>query len=211
MGIPVYNDANAIERSVDKAMTSFLLHHAGLKTPPTWVLCNRDAALTLVKNELSQGNFIISKPLFGSQGEGIRRIEKMTDLPWLTSSHGVYYLQRFAPSAGEGCSDYRVFVINGKVVATMRRRGKSWLNNVAKGASCERVEPSDEMIALAIQATNLLKMDYAGVDILEDSAGELNVIEINSVPAWKGLESVCDVTIAELLVQDLINRHLKTK
>ena len=93
----------------------------------------------------------------------------------------------------------------------MRRRGKSWLNNVAKGASCERVEPSDEMIALAIQATNLLKMDYAGVDILEDSAGELNVIEINSVPAWKGLESVCDVTIAELLVQDLINRHLKTK
>ena len=211
MGIPVYNDANAIERSVDKAMTSFLLHHAGLKTPPTWVLCNRDAALTLVKNELSQGNFIISKPLFGSQGEGIRRIEKMTDLPWLTSSHGVYYLQRFAPSAGEGCSDYRVFVINGKVVATMRRRGKSWLNNVAKGASCERVEPSDEMIALAIQATNLLKMDYAGVDILEDSAGELNVIEINSVPAWKGLESVCDVTIAELLAQDLINRHLKTK
>jgi RimK family alpha-L-glutamate ligase len=211
MGIPVYNDANAIERSVDKAMTSFLLHHAELKTPPTWVLCNRDAALTLVKNELSQGNFIISKPLFGSQGEGIRRIEKMTDLPWLTSSHGVYYLQRFAPSAGEGCSDYRVFVINSKVVATMRRRGKSWLNNVAKGASCERVEPSDEMITLAIQATNLLKMDYAGVDILEDNAGELNVIEINSVPAWKGLESVCDVTIAELLAQDLINRHLKTK
>ena len=76
MGIPVYNDANAIERSVDKAMTSFLLHHAGLKTPLTWVLRDRDAALAVVKNELSQGHFVISKPLFGSQGEGMRRIEK---------------------------------------------------------------------------------------------------------------------------------------
>lgn len=211
MGIPVYNDANAIERSVDKAMTSFLLQYAALETPPTWVLRDRNAALNLVKNELSQGSFVISKPLFGSQGEGIRRIEKMTDLPWLTSSHGVYYLQRFLPCAGEGFSDYRVFVINGEVVATMRRRGKSWLNNVAKGATCERVEPSSAMLNLAIQATKLLQMDYAGVDILEDDEGKLNVIEINSVPAWKGLESVCDVTIAELLAQDLINRYLKIK
>ncbi|MDD5227600.1 MAG: RimK family alpha-L-glutamate ligase [Methylococcales bacterium] len=208
MGIPVYNNASAIERSVDKAMTSFLLHHAGLETPSTWVLRDRNTALDVVKNELSQGHFVISKPLFGSQGEGIRRIEKMTDLPWLTSSHGVYYLQHFVLCAGEGFSDYRVFVINNKVVATMRRRGKSWLNNVAKGATCERIEPTVEMIALAIQATKLLNMDYAGVDILEDSTGKLNVIEINSVPAWKGLESVCDITIAELLAQDLVNRYL---
>jgi RimK family alpha-L-glutamate ligase len=211
MGIPVYNDANVVERSVDKAMTSFLLHQVGLKTPPTWVLRDRNTALERVKNELLQGNFVISKPLFGSQGEGIRRIEKMTDLPWLTSSHGVYYLQRFLPCTGEGFSDYRVFVINSEVIATMRRRGKSWLNNVAKGATCERVEPTAKMTALAIQATKLLKMDYAGVDILEDNNGELNVIEINSVPAWKGLESVCDVTIAKLLAQDLVNRYLKTK
>lgn len=205
LGIPVYNDARAVELSVDKAMTSFLLHQAGFATPPTWVLRDREAALNLVKTELSQGNFVISKPLFGSQGEGIRRIEKLTDVPWITASNGVYYLQRFVKCAGDGFSDYRVFVINGEVVATMRRRGKSWLNNVAKGASCERVEPSIEMINLAIEVTKLLQMAYAGVDILEDCDGNLNVIEINSVPAWKGLESVCDVSIAKLLAQDLIN------
>lgn len=207
MGIPVYNEAGVIERSVDKAMTSFLLHRAGLVTPPTWVLRDRNVALDLVKNELSQGHFVISKPLFGSQGEGIRRIEKMTDLPWLTSSHGIYYLQQFVPCLGDVFSDYRIFVINNEVVAAMRRCGKSWLNNVAKGATCERIEPTTEMMTLAIQATKLLKMDYAGVDILEDRTGKLNVIEINSVPAWKGLESVCDVTIAKLLAQDLINRY----
>jgi tetrahydromethanopterin:alpha-L-glutamate ligase len=206
LGIPVYNDARAIERSVDKAMTSFLLHHAGFATPPTWVLRDRELALKIAKDELSQGNFVISKPLFGSQGEGIRRIEKFTDIAWITPTHGVYYLQRFIKSAGEGFSDYRVFVIHGEVVATMRRRGKSWLNNVAKGASCERVDPSAKMQKLAIEVTELLKMSYAGVDILEDCYGNLNVIEINSVPAWKGLESVCDISIAKLLAQDLVRQ-----
>jgi glutathione synthase/RimK-type ligase-like ATP-grasp enzyme len=99
-------------------------------------------------------------------------------------------------------------VINGQAIATMRRRGKSWLNNVAKGASCERVAQNLEMNELAINATKLLKMDYAGVDIIEDCNGQLKVIEVNSVPAWKGLESVFDGNVAQLLAQDLINRHI---
>ena len=80
MGVPVYNDGHAVERSVDKGMTSFLLHHAGLPTPLTWVLRNREDALNIAESELNKGNYLISKPLFGSQGEGIRRLEKMTDL-----------------------------------------------------------------------------------------------------------------------------------
>jgi len=205
-GIPVYNDGHAVERSVDKGMTSFLLHNAGLPTPVTWVLRNRENALAIAEVELKKGNMLISKPLFGSQGEGIRRIEKMTDLFWLTSSHGVYYLQRFVHCEGEGFSDNRVFVINGLAVAAMRRRGKFWLNNVARGAACELIELDPELALLAVKAANALSMDYAGVDIIKDKAGDYSIIEVNSIPAWKGLESVCDVNIAELLAGDLVNR-----
>ena len=35
-GVLVWNDARAIERCVDKSMTSFLLAHAGIATPATW-------------------------------------------------------------------------------------------------------------------------------------------------------------------------------
>ena len=210
LNIPVYNNGHAIERSVDKGMTSFLLHHAGLPTPLTWVLRNRADALTIAETELKKGHLLISKPLFGSQGEGIRRLEKMTDLFWLTSSHGVYYLQRFVHCSGMGFSDNRVFVVNGRAVASMRRRGKSWLNNVARGASCERIDPDAEMAELAVKATAALAMDYAGVDIIQDKDGHYTVIEVNSIPAWKGLESVCDVTIAHILAEDLINRYVKT-
>ena len=209
MNIPVYNDGHAIERSVDKGMTSFLLHNAGLPTPLTWVLRNREDALSIAENELKKGHLLISKPLFGSQGAGIRRIEKTTDLFWLTNSRGVYYLQRFVHCSGEGFSDKRVFVVNGQAVAAMRRRGKSWLNNVARGASCEHIDLNAEMAALAVKATRVLAMDYAGVDIIQDKDGHYTVIEVNSIPAWKGLESVCDVNIAQILADDLINRHVK--
>jgi tetrahydromethanopterin:alpha-L-glutamate ligase len=208
MNIPVYNDGKAVERSVDKGMTSFLLHNAGLPTPITWILRDRELALSIAEDELKKGNLLISKPLFGSQGEGIRRIEKTTDLFWLTSSHGVYYLQRFVHCDGVGYSDHRVFVINGRAVAAMRRRGKSWLNNVARGAECEVIDLDPKMADLAVKATHALSMDYAGVDIIRDREGNYTVIEMNSIPAWKGLQGVCDVNIAELLADDLITRRI---
>ncbi len=206
LNVPVYNDGRAIERSVDKAMTSFLLHQAGISTPLTWVSKNRMEAINIAENELKKSHMLITKPLFGSQGEGIRRIEKMTDLFWLSSSNGVYYFQRFVHCAGECFSDYRVFVINNQSVAIMRRRGKSWLNNVARGASCEAIDVDPVLAEIAIKATKALAMDYAGVDIIQDKTGRYTVIEVNSIPAWKGLESAVQVNIATLLAEDLVNR-----
>ncbi len=208
MGVPVYNDGRSVEKSVDKAMTSFLLKNAGLNTPQTWVLNDRSKALVIAEKELKTGNQLISKPIFGSQGEGLRRLEKMTDLFWLTSCNGIYYLQRFIDSEGLGFSDIRVFVVYGKAVAAMRRRGTSWLNNVARGAKCEAVDLDTELSELAIKAVRTLTMDYAGVDIIRDSDGRYSIIEVNSIPAWKGLESVCDVNIADILAEDLIERYV---
>lgn len=207
LGVPVYNDGRAVEKSVDKAMTSFLLQIAGLPTPQTWVLRDREQALSVAHAELEAGHYLISKPLFGSQGEGIRRLEKSTDLMWLTSSHGIFYLQRFVDCVGQGYSDIRVFVINGKAVAGMRRRGISWLNNVARGARCEAIDIDGDLAQLAIAAVKALDMDYAGVDIIETHEG-LKVIEVNSVPAWKGLQSVCALNVAEALATDLCHRYL---
>jgi len=206
--IPVYNNGKAVERSVDKAMTSFLLQKSQLATPKTWVLRDRDQAISRVTEELQQGFRVIVKPVFGSQGEGIRLIEKESDLVWMAPSRGIYYLQRFINCQGSGYSDWRVFVINQKVVAAMRREGLFWLNNVARGAKCRAEKLDESMEQLALQATDALAMDYAGVDIIVDQDGHCSVIEVNSVPAWKGLQSICHIDVAQLLVADLLKRHL---
>src|SRR5262245_60212148 len=48
LGVCVYNDARAIERCVDKSMTSFCLQHAGIATPPTWTVESAGRAREIV-------------------------------------------------------------------------------------------------------------------------------------------------------------------
>src|SRR5512140_714691 len=74
LGVPVYNDGRAIERTVDKAMTSFVLSNAGIATPATWVTESESEAIVLVRTELAAGRQLVVKPLFGSQGIGLKRI-----------------------------------------------------------------------------------------------------------------------------------------
>src|SRR5215813_6032240 len=71
IGVPVWNAARSIERCVDKSATSFLLARAGLPTPMTWTTESRAAAADVVRRET--GPFVL-KPLFGSQGRGLRLI-----------------------------------------------------------------------------------------------------------------------------------------
>jgi len=77
------------------------------------------------------------------------------------------------------------------------------LHNVARGAQCKWVE-DDEIATLAEQASKVLDIDYCGVDIIRDADGKLWVLELNSIPAWRGLQSVCITSIAQLLVDDLL-------
>ena len=80
LGVVVWNDARAIERCVDKSMTSFLLARAGVPTPPTWTMESAEAARALVEREAPRGPLVL-KPLFGAQGKGLRLIRRPEDLP----------------------------------------------------------------------------------------------------------------------------------
>lgn len=206
LGIPVYNDGRAVERTVDKAMTSFLLHRAGIPSPPAWALSDPAAARAIAERELRAGHHLVSKPLFGSQGQGLRRYQSLDELAAFSTDNGIFYLQRFV-HCGEQPHDFRVFVIGGKAVAAMRRCGQTWLNNVHQGARCEPVRLNHRLLEkLAEDAVRVLGMGYAGVDIISDEHGRYSVLEVNSIPAWKGLQSVVEANIAELLVEDFLRR-----
>ena len=204
MGVAVYNDGRAIERSVDKSLTSFLLAQAGLATPSTLVTAVRSEAEAHVVRECARGRMSVCKPLFGSQGKGVMRIAGPEDLPGPAMVNGVWYLQRFVASAVSGAADWRLFVIGGRVVAAMRRSTPGWLTNVAQGGLCQAALPGQEVRALAEGAVEVLRMEYAGVDLMQDGDGRWWVLEVNSIPAWRGLQSVASVDIAGLLADDLL-------
>jgi tetrahydromethanopterin:alpha-L-glutamate ligase len=216
-GVPVYNDARAIERSVDKSMTSFLLHRAGVPTPPTWAVESAAFAQRVLMREAAAGRQVVLKPLFGSQGHGLKRLGArrglLAPLPPLARYQQVAYLQRFVPGARPGF-DWRVLVIGGQAVAAMRRiGGKGWIHNFAQGAVCEPAELDAPLAQTAVRAAAALGLDYAGVDLIpnpDDTARPL-VLEVNGVAAWRGLQSVTPVDLAAALAGDLLDRKLAAR
>ena len=201
-GVRVWNDARAIERCVDKSAATFLFQNAGLPTPPTRVVEGHAAAFA---HASADGRPLVLKPLFGSQGNGIRRARSADELPPSDAVGDVYYMQHYLrdPEATE-FEDWRVFVSQGRVLAAMARRGKTWITNVHQGAEPVLHDPDDEMQGLALAAVEVIGADYAGVDLIRAPDGRLMVLEINSNPAWKGLQSVTDVNIAWQLADDFL-------
>src|SRR2546421_1606238 len=131
-GVPVVNDARAIERCVDKSTTSFLLARAGIATPATWTMETPEAATAIVRREIRAGPLVL-KPLFGSQGRGLRLIRSDEDLPDPAAVKGVYYLQRFVGVERDGFRDFRLLVSHGRVVTAMMRHATSWVTNIKRG------------------------------------------------------------------------------
>lgn len=205
LGVPVWNDARAIERCVDKSTTSFFLAHAGLPTPPTWAVEGLETARTIAARE-TQGGKLVLKPLFGSQGRGLRLIERPEDLPPAADVAGIYYLQRYVPLSGTRFADQRLFVCDGEVVGGMTRRSSHWITNIGRGAAPEALTPSHALADLALRAAASVGAHFAGVDLLQDRAGQTFVLEVNSMPAWRGLQKVTPVSIADHVVEALLRR-----
>jgi RimK family alpha-L-glutamate ligase len=215
LGVPVYNDARAIERSVDKSMTSLLLHAAGVPTPPTWVTESAAEAQRIVMRESAAGRALVLKPVVGSQGRGLQRVGCVDGahvaLPPQGAAGGLAYLQRFVPPRETPGFDWRVLVVGGRAITAMRRISRHWIHNLAQGARCAAAPLTPALAGLAEQAAAALDMDYAGVDLMP-SGGDLDggtvVLEVNGVAAWRGLQRVTAFNIAQAIVDDLLERKL---
>lgn len=199
LGIKLLNPASAIEKCADKFYTCSLLEDAGIPVPKTVVAEKYGDAM---KAFLGMKDVVV-KPLFGSLGMGMLRVSDR-DLAYrvfkaLEFGRNVYYVQEFVPHNNE---DVRAFVVGDEVVASMKRIGKDWKTNVARGARVQPHELSIELTEICAKAARILGCQYAGVDLIEGK-GPL-ITEVNSIPGWKGLQSVARVNIAEKIVDHLM-------
>jgi glutathione synthase/RimK-type ligase-like ATP-grasp enzyme len=120
---------------------------------------------------------------------------------------GIYYLQRYVPTGPEGFRDYRLLVCRGEVIAAMTRRSANWITNIGRGGRPEPLVADLEVSALAVGAVSAVGADYAGVDLVRDAAGRLLVLEVNSMPGWRGLQQVSDFSVAERIAASLLGKN----
>ena len=198
-GVRCVNDPCAIERTIDKSWCSALLAAAGVRTPPTMVCERFDDAMRAF--ELLDGDVVV-KPLFGAMGAGIVRVQDpdvaRRVFRALELDRAVYYLQRTVD--GPGRRDLRALVVAGEVIGAMERVADSWRANVARGGRPSQVSLTSVQRDAALAAAAAVGADVAGVDLLVGSDGEIVVPEVNGIPGWQALQSVCDVDLTAAVV-----------
>ncbi len=199
-GVRCVNSPRAIERTVDKSWAGALLARAGLPTPRT-IVCERYEAAMQAFERL--GGDVVVKPLFGAMGNGIVRIEDR-DVAHrvfraLELERTVYYVQQTVAPAGR--RDLRALVIGNQVAAAMERVSDSWRANIARGARPRVVALSEAERRLALAAAAAVEADIAGVDLLAGPEGEVFVLEVNGIPGWQALQSICDQDLTERVIE----------
>jgi len=206
MGFYMVNPPAAIEHCVDKYDILAILEDHKIPVPRTVATESVNEAL---RGFSELGGDVVVKPIFGSRGVGATRVVDReiaeTIFKAITFQHGVIYLQEFVP---HGYSDIRAFVVDGRVIAAMRRVATGWKTNYSQGARPAPATLSKEFEELAIKSSKAVGCKVAGVDILEGPEGP-RIVDVNSQPGWKGLQMVTKVNVAEEIVNFMLSELKK--
>ena len=197
LGVHCINSAASIETVKDKLLTQQILASKNLPVPKT-MLVKFPVDEHLVERQI--GFPVVVKSLSGSQGKGVflseskKSFANLVQLIEATNPSANIILQEFvADSHGR---DLRVVTIGGRPVACMKRSAEDgdFKANFSAGGTVEAYELTPEIEWLALQASSVLGLDIAGVDLL--FAGDhFKICEVNSSPGFQGLESCCHIDV----------------
>ncbi len=203
-GVRCINPPTAIEKMVDKYYALSLLGQAGLRVPETVVTEKANDAIAAFK---WLGGDVILKPLFGSGGVGIIRLDNLEDAQQSFTekekAKKIIYLQRFIQHEQP---DFRTFILGNQCVSAMKRISNNWKSNLNAGGIPMHFTPSSDSVDISLEAVQILGADYCGVDILPGDDGNLYILEVNSTPGWRGLQSVSPLDISESIVLYCLNQ-----
>ena len=208
-GVAIFNSPKTIEVAVDKYLSLALLDSAGIEVPKTKVAQTVDEALAHFEK---LGRESVVKPLFGSMGVGIERLQSVDQanayFTTAVESGNVIYQQEFVKHDG---FDIRLLVIGDKVIGMKRTNNSHWITNIAQGGVGTPHAPTDFEHKLAIDSARALGATFAGVDLIyESETSRPLVVEVNAVPGWQATSKVLGVDVAAMILKEL-ERHLRQR
>jgi ribosomal protein S6--L-glutamate ligase len=196
------NGSAAISQSRDKLYSLQLLLNSGIDIPTTGF-----ANSPLDTNDLISmvgGTPLIVKLLEGTQGKGVVLAETKkaaeSVINAFKSLNANILVQEFIKEANG--KDLRLFVVNGKVVATIQREALpgEFRANIHLGGTASIIRATKEEKQIAIRAAKAMNLKVAGVDIIRSSKGPL-LLEVNSSPGLEGIEGATQKDIAGEMIK----------
>jgi ribosomal protein S6--L-glutamate ligase len=201
LGIYTTTSSEALLRARNKWTCSQYLAGHNMPVPKSCLHFNSEFNLEILRKFTFP---IVIKLLKSTQGMGVVKVaDKAQALSVLEAFQRLdeqVILQEFISEA-KG-SDIRVLIVNGKIEGCMRRQAKpgEFRSNLHQGATAKPVKITSEEERIALKATELLRLDVAGVDILRSKKGPL-ILEINASPGLEGIEQTTGNSIADKIIE----------
>ena len=204
MGVFTANESQAISRSRDKLRCLQILSREGIGLPVTGFAHSTQDIDGLI--DTVGGAPVVIKLLEGTQGIGVVLAEtRQAAKSVIEAFRGLdanILVQEFIKEA-EGM-DIRCFVIDNKVVASMKRQGADgeFRSNLHRGGSAETIKLTPEERSTAVRAAKAMGLRVAGVDMLRSNHGAV-VMEVNSSPGLEGIEKASEIDVAGKIIEYL--------
>ncbi len=208
LGLRLFNCADSIEACDDKARTYLELLSYGIRMPKT-VIAPKTFRIDgypkldfLPEVERVLGYPMVLKECYGSFGQQVWLVHSYAEL--LECLQGIknrpfLFQEYIASSAGQ---DIRIQMVGKRAAAAMRRFNQNdFRANITNGGSMEPYELDEAQLAMARQVMEILKLDFAGIDILFGEHGEPVLCEANSNAHFVNIWKCTGVNAAEEIVR----------
>lgn len=201
MGVYTTARSIAISRSRDKFRSYQLLARQAVGIPQT-IFSRETADVDGLIDQL--GTPMIIKIAKGAQGRGVvlaetKKAAKSVIQAFYVSDVSILLQEYISEAAG---SDIRAFVVGSKVVASMKRQSldDDFRSNIHQGGTGTPIALTDQERKVALKAASAMGLSICGVDMLRSDRGPL-VMEVNSSPSLKGIETVTNRDIADKIIE----------
>ncbi len=200
MGVFCVVGAEPILQSRNKWTCFQILAQAKIPVPKT-VLGNTNNVEEIL-DIFGEPPYII-KILQGTHGQGVILAETyqsaLSTIETLLTAKVRFVIQEFI--AESGGADLRVIVVDGKVIAAMKRQSQAgeFRSNLHRGGSAEAIQLSYQEENVALRAARALRLGVCGVDLLQSDNGPL-VLEVNSTPGLEGIETTTGLSVSNQII-----------
>lgn len=214
-GVDTINSFDAIATAKNKIRSLQIMSTKKIPIPKTYVVRSAEYVPEIVKDI---GKYpVILKSVSGSKGIGVSIVESERALRSIIqmmiddeNSAPLIIQEYIKESRGR---DFRVIVVDGKIVAAMNRiatRKGEFRSNFALGGKVKIAELTNEEKKIAIKATKAFGLDFAGVDLIRSKNGP-KILEVNSNPGLAGITEATGIDVAGAIIDLAVKRTQEKK
>jgi len=207
MKIPLVNGIEGVTIAKNQYVTLQALGAEGIRVPDSCFITQKSCFFKAVEH---LGGFpVIAKQVDGMGGDGVVKLdthvgaEKYLDLH-LNPLKGLLVQEFIKP---HGRQDFRMVVIGDHLAGAMALEPLpgDFRANIHQNGRAIAVDPSQELICLALRAAKACHLEIAGVDIIVEKGGQPLVIEVNYSPGFRGLEAATGKDIGQEIIDYATN------